>query len=117
DNIYRHQITLASHLHFTTTEAYAAKVSELIGSRDNVISVGSLSLDGFETLKLLTEQEFRNRFNIRAEYFLVTFHPETVSSDDNRFYAEEMCKGLRAISANANLVVTMPNADTQGSLY
>ncbi|MFB2118247.1 UDP-N-acetylglucosamine 2-epimerase [Parapedobacter sp. 2B3] len=117
DNIYRHQITLTSHIHFTTTPAYADKVCELIGSNDNVFSVGSLSLDGLDQLKLLSEDEFRSQFDILNEYFLVTFHPETVSSNDNRYYAEEMFKGLKLVLTFTNLVITMPNADTQGSLY
>src|SRR6187402_1429695 len=41
DNIYRHQITLASALHFTSTDIFKNKVIDLIGSSENVFDVGS----------------------------------------------------------------------------
>ena len=53
DNIYRHQITLASQLHFTSTEIYRHRVAELTGAKENVFNVGSLSLSelNFDSIK------------------------------------------------------------------
>src|SRR5690606_35726644 len=51
DNIYRHQITLASSLHFTATTTYSEKVALLTGSAHNVFMVGSLSLDGLTKME------------------------------------------------------------------
>src|SRR5690606_15899826 len=82
-----------------------------------VFTVGSLSLAGLETLTLLTEPVFRERFGIANDYLLLTFHPETVSFDKNHYYAEEMVKGLQCILNLVDLIITMPNADTQGSIY
>ena len=53
DNIYRHQITLASNLHFTAGELFSDRVIELIGNNKNVYTVGSLSLNEIEKLKPL----------------------------------------------------------------
>lgn len=114
DNIYRHQITLASTYHFTSTEQYKKKVDDLVKS-DQVYNVGALSLDGLKSLKLLSEQEFFKKYNIPNEPFiLTTFHPETVNPQKNEFYAEQVQKALRELSSDFYIVVTMPNADTYG---
>ena len=58
DNIYRHQITLASNLHFTAGELFSERLTELIGHNKNVYTVGSLSLDGIERYQPINKSEF-----------------------------------------------------------
>jgi len=95
DNIYRHQITLASHLHFTSTESYSNKISNLIGTTDNIYTVGSISLDEITSFKPIEKDVFYKKFNIPNQAFvLVTFHPETVAVNKNSFYAIEIKKAL-----------------------
>jgi GDP/UDP-N,N'-diacetylbacillosamine 2-epimerase (hydrolysing) len=118
DNVYRHQITLASVLHFTAADAFKKRVVELIGSSKNVFSVGSLSLNDILTFKPIQKQLFLKEFGIKDEDFvLVTFHPETVSPNVNIHFAKEMKNALAAISEKFQVVITMPNADTLGSIY
>ena len=58
------------------------------------------------------------KFNIKNKPFaLVTFHPETVSVNCNSIYAKEMRKALEILSDSIYVVVTMPNADTLGSIF
>lgn len=118
DNIYRHQLTLASCLHFTATDIFKEKVIALIGSSKNVFSVGSLSLDGIKNFVPINKNEFYDKFGIPEENFvLATFHPETISLKDNVYFADEMKKALISISQKIFTIITMPNADTQGSVY
>lgn len=118
DNIYRHQITLASQIHFTSTSVYANKIVNLIGENKNVHTVGSLSLDEIKSYKPIEKKEFFKKFNIEDKYFaLITFHPETISGIENNDFANEMKEALKEIAGNINLVITMPNADTLGSIY
>ena len=118
DNVYRHQITLASKLHFVATECFAKKVSELIGTSDTINDVGSLSLDNIKSFQPIDKKEFYTKFNIPSDDFvLVTFHPETVSSTNNYQFAQEMKIALATISKNIFVVITMPNADTLGSIF
>lgn len=118
DNIYRHQISLASFLHFTATEIFTEKVMSLTSSSNNIFTVGSLSLDDIKNFIPIEKKTFYNKFNIPSEEFvLVTFHPETLSAIDNIRYAEEMKNALATISDKIFVVITMPNADTQGSIY
>lgn len=118
DNIYRHQITLASTLHFTASDIFADKVCSFIDSPQNVFTAGSLSLNDIKSFVPIEKQTFFEKFGIPNEDFvLVTFHPETMSLQDNFQYAEEMKKSLKKISEDRFIVITMPNADTQGSIY
>ncbi len=118
DNIYRHQITLASSLHFTATSEYTNKVTEVIGSNKNVYTTGSLSLEEINRFVPIEKETFYNNFKIKQEPFvLVTFHPETVSVSMNKFYAKEMKRALSEVSKYINIVITMPNADTLGTVY
>ena len=118
DNVYRHQITLASKLHFVATKCFAKKVSELIGTTDNIYDVGSLSLDNIKSFVPIDKKEFYTKFKIPSvDFVLVTFHPETVSSTNNYQFAQVMKTALATISKNIFVVITMPNADTLGSIY
>jgi GDP/UDP-N,N'-diacetylbacillosamine 2-epimerase (hydrolysing) len=118
DNIYRHQITLASSIHFTATEDYKSKVIDITGSSKGVYTEGALSLDNTLSFETIPEDTFYNRFNIpKKDFALVTFQPETVSSKGNIAYAQAMKIALSEIVADINLVITMPNADTSGTIY
>lgn len=116
DNIYRHQITHASILHFTATDLFSKKIISLTDSSVNVHMVGSLSLDGIEMFKPIEKSFFYNKFKIpNREFALVTFHPETFSPHLNKKFAHEMRIALAQISTKLFIVITMPNADTRGS--
>ncbi len=118
DNIYRHQITLASKLHFTATEIFSHKVADLIGTTDNVYNVGSLSIEDIKDFIPMERNIFLNKYNIpQCDYVLVTFHPETVAKDKNKIFAKEMSQALGRISKEIFLVISMPNADTMGYQY
>lgn len=118
DNVYRHQITLASVLHFTATEVFKNKVASLMNTSTGVYTVGSLSLDNFDSFIPIDKELFYNTFKIpNVDYSLVTFHPETVSSNDNYQYARAMRNALAKLTENLYVVITMPNADTLGSVF
>jgi GDP/UDP-N,N'-diacetylbacillosamine 2-epimerase (hydrolysing) len=118
DNIYRHQITLASSLHFVATTAYKNRIIDITGSKRGIYTEGSLSLDNMPAFEPIEENTFYTTFNIpKKDFALVTFQPETVSSKRNIAYAQAMKEALSDIVADINLVITMPNADTLGTVY
>ena len=118
DNIYRHQITLASKYHFVSTNDNMQKVKQLIGSSSFIYDVGSLSLSNIETFKPEDRSMFFKNYGIKeAPYVLVTFHPETVSAENNLVFAKEMKDALTILCNKINIIITMPNADTLGSIY
>ena len=118
DNVYRHQITLASTLHFTATEIFKEKVSKLVESENNIFVIGSLSLDSLNTFEPVKREILLQNFGVpNDEFALVTFHPETIVSTKNHEYAITMRLALLQISKSLNIVITMPNADSLGSIY
>jgi GDP/UDP-N,N'-diacetylbacillosamine 2-epimerase (hydrolysing) len=117
DNIYRHQITLASSLHFTAAQPFSERVQAIKGDDAGIYTVGSLSLDKYQEMDLVQEGEFRSKFNIPDNFVLITFHPETVSTGMNKIYAVQMFSALRNIAKKIDLVITMPNADTMGTVF
>ncbi|MEX1014123.1 MAG: UDP-N-acetylglucosamine 2-epimerase [Candidatus Paceibacterota bacterium] len=118
DDVFRHQITLASDIHFASTEVYRDKIVALTGKIDLVYNVGSLSLDRIEDFKFEDEAKFKNKYNIPDHpYLLITFHPETILPQRNRLNAEKIKEALVELSKDYFLIVTMPNADTDGNLF
>lgn len=118
DDIYRHQITLASKIHFAATDSYKLKIEKIVGSDKDIYAVGSLSLDEMLDYKPIDKSKFHQKFNLPDKDFaLITFHPETIALKDNSHFSEEMKIALREIAASLNLVITMPNADTLGTEF
>jgi GDP/UDP-N,N'-diacetylbacillosamine 2-epimerase (hydrolysing) len=118
DNIYRHQISLASNFHFTSTSKFKSRVADLIETDQNIFNVGSLSISNIKNFIPLLKEEFLLKFKIENKpYCLITFHPETNAFEENKVFAIEMKKALLELSNQINLVITMPNADTMGSVY
>lgn len=118
DNIYRHQITLAAKLHFVAAPLFKKRVSQIIDSEDNIHCVGALSLSELEKMDLPNWEEVCNESSIpNSPFVLVTFHPETVGSEKNTQFSMEAAKAIEALTQKWNFVITMPNADVQGSVY
>jgi GDP/UDP-N,N'-diacetylbacillosamine 2-epimerase (hydrolysing) len=119
DNVYRHSISLASAIHFTSTVAYSEKVKQLTGSKENIYTVGALSLDNLQHVPLLSKEAFQEKWNIDmgVPSVLITIHPETVNPAGNRNHVEVTKACLEKLAKKYQLIITMPNADTLGTLY
>jgi GDP/UDP-N,N'-diacetylbacillosamine 2-epimerase (hydrolysing) len=119
DNIYRHQLTLASKLHFVSLPINAQKVWDLIGVNNTTTVIGSLSLLNQVNLPLLSVDEFYKKWKIDLSIptILITVNPETVNFEKNELYAEITVKALRDLANEFQLVINPPNADTNGSIF
>lgn len=118
DNIYRHQITLASKIHFVATDHYLKKVSSITGSKKNIYNHGALSLDGINEMKLPDWSYVCQKFYLPHKNFvLATFHPETIGLAKNKVYANVVFESLKKIGKDTNIVITLPNADAASDLY
>lgn len=118
DNIYRHQITLASKIHFVATDYFLNKVKDIIGTSKGVYNVGALSLDGMKELKLPKWSQVRTLFDLpNQEFILITFHPETINSNQNFRHITIIYETLNYLCKKHHLIITFPNADTMGSLF
>lgn len=119
DNVYRHSISLASELHFCAAEPFRKRIEDLCGTQSHAVVVGALSLDNLKEIKLLSHTDFLRKWNIDLgkPFVLLTVHPETVSFERNQEQMTELIKALQLIVSEHNIVVTMPNADTNGSIF
>jgi GDP/UDP-N,N'-diacetylbacillosamine 2-epimerase (hydrolysing) len=119
DNIYRHTISLASVLHFVLLAPYAKRVKQLVGKNARCVVTGSLSLENLNNITFLSKEEFFKLWGIdlNKTSVLVTLHPETVNSQYNVKHCEETIKALKVLSRDQQLVITMPNVDTAGSVF
>lgn len=118
DNKFRHAITLMSSVHFVATKQYSEKIKELTGQQAHIYTVGALSLDNLESLQLLTLSTFKEQFKIDLSIptILSTFHPETVFVEKNEIYSKILVDTFEELSNEYQIVITMPNADTMGSI-
>lgn len=119
DNIYRHSISLASILHFASANAYRKRLEKLLGYSQNIFVTGSLSLVNMKNIDLLSVTNFFERWKIdlNKKYILMTLHPETVDSMKNYAFSVEIKDVLQNLALEYQIVITMPNADTHGSVY
>lgn len=117
DDAFRHAITKLSHWHFTSTEVYRQRVIQLGEQPSTVFNVGAPGIDNIKKLPLLSLKQLAQQLEIKIDnpYFLVTYHPETLSSEnpldaiDNLFAAVDKFPEYQVI-------ITYPNADTHGRI-
>ena len=120
DNTYRHSISLASYLHFVSAEPFVVRLKQLLGTTGALVfNVGSLSLENIEQIELLDKKTFyeRWRIDLNQPTILVTVHPETVDYQNNQEYSAVASEVLNVLADEYQVVITLPNADTLGSLY
>jgi GDP/UDP-N,N'-diacetylbacillosamine 2-epimerase (hydrolysing) len=119
DNIYRNQISLASKIHFTANEEFSKRLVSLLDHDNDIITTGSLSLDGLDLDKIIDWNNICKSFGIpkNQDFILTTFHSETVGLINNKNYINEIRKALITLCEKINILITLPNADAMGSLY
>jgi GDP/UDP-N,N'-diacetylbacillosamine 2-epimerase (hydrolysing) len=116
DDVFRHSITHASYLHFASTEEYKNRIIQILDEPNRVYYTGALSLENLKSIRLLDIDEFKLKWEIdlNKPTILFTFHPETVNSNLNAFYTEEITEAILSLY-NFQFLITMPNADTHGN--
>jgi GDP/UDP-N,N'-diacetylbacillosamine 2-epimerase (hydrolysing) len=119
DEIYRHQISLAAELHFVSIEEYAKRIHELLGKNDTTCMIGAIGLENLKKIRLLNLEEFRLKWDIDLAiptlFFIV--HPETKNFSANILHAEVLQEVSLELSKEYQVVVSLPNSDTNGSIY
>ncbi|MFM7769835.1 MAG: UDP-N-acetylglucosamine 2-epimerase, partial [Bacteroidota bacterium] len=119
DEIFRHQISLASELHFVSIKEYADRIHDLIGHNKSTTVIGAIGLENLEKVKLLTPLEFKEKWNIDITlptlFFIV--HPETVNVELNIEYANILEKISLELGKEYQLIISLPNSDTMGDVF
>lgn len=112
DNKYRHMLSLMSDYHFVNTQRNADRVVSIIGSNKGVYHTGSLAIDNILNTDLYSLGNFESKygFDLKKDFILFTFHPETVGFRNNLNHSHV----IKSILSETGLPIlaTMPNADT-----
>jgi UDP-hydrolysing UDP-N-acetyl-D-glucosamine 2-epimerase len=116
DDSFRHAMTKMSHLHFVSTEPYAARVRQM-GEEDwRVVVSGAPALDNLAAGETASDEELARLvpLDLSRPTLLVTYHPAT------RAYgtaADAIAELLAALDgADMQVVFTRPNADAENAV-
>jgi len=115
DDVIRHAISKLSHLHFTATTTYKNRVIQLGEHPSRVFAYGAPGLDNIEKFSLLSKKQLAEaiEFTHLEQFFLVTYHPATLSQGDAKIALDNLLTVL-AQYTDFQVIITFPNADAQG---
>lgn len=116
DEGIRHSISKLSHLHFVTNADAAMRLARMGENPECIFNVGSPGLDHLLHSKLPDRAtlEAELEFKFRARNFLVTFHPVTLDVAPSLGQLEALLSALDRFGDNTGVLITLPNADTEG---
>ncbi len=113
DNAVRHAITQLSSLHLASTEEYAARIRQMIGTDKNVHAVGAPALDVIRSLPPVSREELcaSEGFDTSLPLVVLVQHPDTLCGHAR----EELQPTLDALASySGNMLILGANADTGG---
>lgn len=115
DDAFRHAITKLSHWHFTSTEIYRQRVIQLGEQPHTVFNVGAPGIDNITKLSLISLNELTEQLEVKLNkpYFLVTYHPETLSNENPLDAIANLFSAMDKFSDH-QMLITYPNADASG---
>ena len=115
DEFIRHCITKMSRFHFTSTEVYKNRVIQMGEFPNTVFNMGALGAENCTNIsynKVCT--------NVRKlcakKYFVVVFHPETLTNDDIGIQVDVLINSLIKFLKVYKVVLIGTNADTQSNI-
>lgn len=110
DDSIRHAITKLSSIHCVANKVAYKRVLQLGENKKFVFNVGAPGLEYVKRVKFLSKSELKRKFkfNFDLPYFLITFHPETLS--DNKNSLEILLNSLESFR-DFNMIFTYPNVD------
>ena len=117
DEAIRHSITKMSQIHFVSESEYRDRVIQLGENPESVFEVGAVGIDNIVRLKLLSLQDLEKQinFSLGKKFFLVTYHPETLTGKS----PVEALKTLFAVFdefPEYKLIFTQANSDAGGRI-
>src|SRR6266542_4484045 len=115
DNQIRHAITKLAHLHFASADVHARRIVQLGEEAWRIHTVGAPGLDRLRAAVPTPPREALAAslgLDASAKWLLVSFHPVTLEYRDTAAHISELLAALE--KADAQIVMTYPNADTAG---
>lgn len=115
DDGMRHAITQLSAWHITATERYRQRVIQLGVDPERAWNLGAPGLEQLQRQAAMTIEELSASLDGRlsSSFFLVTYHPETVGSQDALKVQNAVFAALERFPSH-QVLITYPNADAGG---
>lgn len=115
DDAIRHAITKLSYLHGTSTQEYRNRVIQLGENPARVENIGAVGLDYLKRGSFMAMKELAAslKFPLSKPYFLVTYHPVTLSNEPPGKSFKALLEALDEF-ADYQVIITYPNADDGG---
>lgn len=116
DEVFRHAITKAAYLHFTSCEEYRQRVIQLGEDPARVFNVGAMGVENARLLPAISREELASSLGmeLRERIFVVTFHPVTFEQGTAVAQVRELLTALEKFADQTSIVFTHPNADREG---
>ena len=117
DNQIRNAITMMASIHFPGVEASAERIKRMIGSSENIFTVGEPGLDNFMRLKLWSREKLAQELSLKVDkdWILLTYHPETKLDLKTNLSAVKNIINVLNTLPNVQVIITGANADYGGS--
>ena len=117
DEGLRHSISKFASIHFTATEKASKRVIQLGEQPERVFNVGSLGAENVSKIQKIEKKELETRFGFQfgESTLVVSYHPATFNIQESKQELLNLLQTLR--NKSINLIITYPNADTQGDQF
>jgi UDP-N-acetylglucosamine 2-epimerase (non-hydrolysing)/GDP/UDP-N,N'-diacetylbacillosamine 2-epimerase (hydrolysing) len=117
DDAIRHSLSKMSSYHFVSAESYRLRLIQMGEEPAKVMNCGDLGIENIHRLKLIGREELSTAlgFNLVSPFFLVTFHPETLTATSNADNMNELFAALDLFQQH-RVIMTKANADEGGRL-
>lgn len=117
DEFIRHSITKMSKLHLVSTEEYRKRVIQLGEDPGSVYNIGSLGAENSLELNLLSYDELITNFSMeRKDYFVVLFHPETLTGNSIENQIRNLLNAIDKFKEKYNFIFIGSNSDTGSNI-
>ena len=116
DEINRHMITKASHVHLVSTDRYAKRVNQLGEKKWRIKNIGASSLNNIQYNINFSKEKFYKKFDFHPQkkLFIINFNSESLNYSYTKKQINIVFKSLD--SFDANILFTLTNYDYASSI-
>lgn len=113
DEFIRHSITKMSRFHIASTEEYKNRIIQLGENPETVRNLGALGAENASLIKKIDKKELEKKVGkLDEKYFVILFHPETITGKSVIEQTEELLKGINDFKGEYDFIFIGSNSDT-----